>query len=240
MISCEKCGAEHDGRYASGRFCNSRCSRSFSTSKAREEINKKVAATLSSKTTFFGKVCPICSSLFRVTKRRLGKQTCSSRCGNKLSNSRPETREKLSVARTKAILEGKTNFKSIKCTYIFNDTPIRCDSKIEYACLNYFETVHKAVSMRRCSESIEFDDNGQKRRFIPDFIIETSEDFFIVECKSFASVKSLNEKWRKYNELSIIKREVLNKFAAETHRKPFWFTKDLHSAYYNNVKPIAR
>jgi hypothetical protein len=94
--------------------------------------------------------------------------------------------------------------------------------------------------MKRCTESIEFDDNGQKRRFIPDFIIETAEDCFIVESKSFASVKSLNEKWRKYNELSILKREVLNKFAAETHRKPFWFTKDLHAAYYNNVKPIAR
>jgi predicted Zn finger-like uncharacterized protein len=240
MRPCEKCGTEHDGRYASGRFCGSRCSRSFATSKAREEINKKVAETLASKTVFFEKTCPVCSSLFRVTKRKIGKQSCSVKCGRKLSNSRPEVREKLSIARTQAIIDGKTNFKSIRCTYIFNDSPIRCDSKIEYACLHYFETVHNAISMKRCNESIEFDDNGQKRRFIPDFIIETVEDCFIVECKSFASVKSLNEKWRKYNELSILKREVLNKFAAETHRKPFWFTKDLHAAYYNNVKPIAR
>lgn len=240
MRTCEKCGTEHSGKYASGRFCSSRCSRSFSTSKAREEINKKVSKTLTLRTAFFEKTCPICASTFKVTKRRVGKQTCSVKCGHKLSNSRPETREKLSIARTQAIIDGKTNFKSIKCTYFFGETQIRCDSKIEYACLNYFETIHKAISMERCSESIEFDDNGQKRRFIPDFVIETPDDYFIVECKSFISVKSLNEKWRKYNELSLIKREILNKYAAETHRKPFWFTKDLHTCYYDNVKPIAR
>lgn len=240
MRTCEKCNTEHDGKYGSGRFCNSKCSRSFSTSKAREEINNKVSKTLASKTVFFEKTCLICSSHFRVTKRKLGKKTCSHSCGAKLSNSRPDVKERLSIARTQAIIDGKTNFKSINCTYFFKETPIRCDSKIEYACLNYFETVHNAVSMRRCSESIEFDDSGQKRRFIPDFIIETQDDCFIVECKSFVSVKSLNEKWRKYNELSSKKREVLNEFATKTNRKPFWFTKDLHAAYYNNTKIIAR
>jgi hypothetical protein len=240
MRICEKCGAEHEGNYASGRFCSLQCSRSFATSKAREEINKKVAETFALKKIFFEKSCPICSSTFKVTKRKIGKQTCSIKCGMKLSNSRPEVREKLSVARTQAIIDGKTNFKSIKCIYTFDGTQIQCDSKIEYACLNFFETVYNAISMRRCNESIEFDDNGQKRRFIPDFIIETPEGCFIVECKSFVSAKRLNEKWRKYNEISQIKREILSKFAAETHRKPFWFTKDLHLAYYNNVKPIAR
>ena len=27
---CEKCGNEHDGSYATGRFCSAKCSRSFS------------------------------------------------------------------------------------------------------------------------------------------------------------------------------------------------------------------
>ncbi len=240
MTSCENCGIEHSGKYASGRFCSSRCSRSFSTSKTREEISKKVAKTLKSKTVFIEKICPVCLTTFKVTKRRIGKQSCSIKCRSKLSNSRPGVREKLSIARTQAIIDGKTNDKSIKCTYTFNDSQIRCDSKIEYACLHYFETVHNAISMKRCNESIEFDDNGQKRRFIPDFIIETEKDCFIVECKSFVSVKSLNEKWRKYNELSILKRDILTKFATETHRKPFWFTKDLHAAYYGNIKPAMQ
>lgn len=238
MISCEKCGIGHDGKYGSGRFCSSKCSRSFSTSKAREEINIKTAKTLASRTERIEKTCPICFSSFRVTKGKIGKKTCSRRCGSRLGNSRPDLREKRSIARTQAIIDGKTNFKSIKCTYLFKEAQIRCDSKIEYACLNYFETVHNAVSMRRCPESIEFDDNGQKRRFIPDFIIETQDDCFIVECKSFVSVKSLDEKWRKYNELSLKKRTILNDFAAVTGRKPFWFTKNLHAAYYNSLRLI--
>ena len=43
---CEKCGCPHNGSYGSGRFCCSKCARSYSTSKNREEINKKVSKTL--------------------------------------------------------------------------------------------------------------------------------------------------------------------------------------------------
>lgn len=43
---CEKCKNKHDGSYASGRFCSSKCARSFSTSKKRLEINRKVSNKL--------------------------------------------------------------------------------------------------------------------------------------------------------------------------------------------------
>lgn len=240
MKSCEKCGVEHNGSYASGRFCSAKCSRSFSSCTNREETNAKVSKTLSAKVIMLEKTCPICNKEFLVKKSRSYRKTCSKTCGHKLSNSNPETIEKLSIARTKAILAGKTNFNSIKCNYKFGDQLIRCDSKIEYACLNYFETVFEATDIKRCEESIIFYDNGRKRRFLPDFIINTKDDCFIVECKSFLSVKKLNDKWRKYNELSLIKKQVLNDYALETGRKPFWFTKDLHLQYYNNSKPIAR
>lgn len=240
MKICEKCLLEHDGKYASGRFCSPKCSRSFSTSIKRKEINKKVSKTITAKTHYIEKICLICETTFKVKKSRSYKKTCSKKCGYKLSNSYVEKREKLSIARTQAILDGKTNSKSIKCVYDFNGKSIRCDSKIEYACLNYFETVFQAVSMERCRESVEYDDDGQTRRFTPDFIIETPSDCFIVECKSFASPKNLNEKWRKYNELSLKKKQILIEFASSTNRKSFWFTKDLHSSYYNKVKIIAR
>ena len=44
---CEKCNIEHDGSYGSGRFCSSKCARSFSTENKREQINKKVSESLS-------------------------------------------------------------------------------------------------------------------------------------------------------------------------------------------------
>ena len=238
MKTCEKCSIEHAGIYGSGRFCSSKCSRSFSSLTNREETNAKVSRTLSSKVILIEKVCPECSKTFSVKPSRSYRKTCSKACGHKHAVSRPETIEKLSIARTKAIMEGKTNFNSIKCTYMFRDQEIRCDSKIEYACLNYFETVFNAIEMKRCEEFIIFDDNGRKRRFIPDFIINTKSECFIVECKSFISVKKLNDKWRKYNELSLIKKEVLSDYAGSTGRTPFWFTKNIHLQYYN--KPIAR
>lgn len=45
-MKCEQCGQEHDGSYGSGRFCSAHCARSFSTSAKRDEINRKVSATL--------------------------------------------------------------------------------------------------------------------------------------------------------------------------------------------------
>ena len=46
---CENCGVEHDGSYATGRFCSSVCARGFSTKNKRAEINKKTANTLKNK-----------------------------------------------------------------------------------------------------------------------------------------------------------------------------------------------
>jgi len=43
---CENCNCEHNGEYGSGRFCSSKCARSFSTNRNREEINKKVSESL--------------------------------------------------------------------------------------------------------------------------------------------------------------------------------------------------
>ena len=48
-MKCENCGQEHDGTYGSGRFCSSKCARSFSTKYNRKETNKKVSNTLKNK-----------------------------------------------------------------------------------------------------------------------------------------------------------------------------------------------
>lgn len=48
-MKCEYCGKEHDGSYGSGRFCSSKCARSFSTSKNRQEINHKRSLSMKRK-----------------------------------------------------------------------------------------------------------------------------------------------------------------------------------------------
>ncbi len=45
-MKCEYCNKEHDGLYASGRFCSAECARGFSSKEKREEINEKVSNKL--------------------------------------------------------------------------------------------------------------------------------------------------------------------------------------------------
>lgn len=49
MKNCENCDNTHDGTFASGRFCSSKCSRSFSTKHKRSEINEKISLALTGK-----------------------------------------------------------------------------------------------------------------------------------------------------------------------------------------------
>lgn len=45
-MKCEFCKVEMNGEYGSGRFCNSKCARAFSTKEKRSEINKIVSHKL--------------------------------------------------------------------------------------------------------------------------------------------------------------------------------------------------
>lgn len=45
-MKCENCNKDHNGSYGSGRFCTSKCARSFSTKHNREEINKKTSISM--------------------------------------------------------------------------------------------------------------------------------------------------------------------------------------------------
>lgn len=51
MYNCELCKIEVENRYGSGRFCGAKCARSFSTSKNRKLINKKISQSRSSNPT---------------------------------------------------------------------------------------------------------------------------------------------------------------------------------------------
>lgn len=57
---CENCSIEHEGSYASGRFCSQKCSRSFATRTCRKQISQKTSETLTSK----GRTCTTCKKKF--------------------------------------------------------------------------------------------------------------------------------------------------------------------------------
>lgn len=93
-MMCENCGKEHDGSFASGRFCSRKCSRAFSTKFNREEVNKKVSETFKNKPLIEVK-CKKCgeityskfkivNKLCNICKEELGyNKTICKRCGAK-------------------------------------------------------------------------------------------------------------------------------------------------------------
>lgn len=46
QMICEFCGREHEGKYASGRFCNEKCARSFPSKNNKINIYKKISTSL--------------------------------------------------------------------------------------------------------------------------------------------------------------------------------------------------
>lgn len=69
MANCELCGTQTDGAYGSGRFCSSKCARSFSSKEKRQEINQAVSIKLKGRKTGvnpWSHGCEKCSRKFRT------------------------------------------------------------------------------------------------------------------------------------------------------------------------------
>ena len=65
-MKCENCNKEHDGSYGSGRFCSSRCARSFSTKNDGQELKEAI--------------CPNCACKHLISKRASNKTTLCIKC----------------------------------------------------------------------------------------------------------------------------------------------------------------
>ena len=234
--NCKENDAIKYSKYSNGLFCSKVCARSYSTKEKRSEINKKVSRKLKgSGNDDVKKKCKSCDDEFIVAWFKRNQSFCSHKCRSKYINNQPETREKLSKARIKSMKNGIINGAGLKSTYLFKNKEIKCDSKIENSCLNYFEKLG-ATEIYRSDIVIEYyDHNDNKRRFLPDFEIKLNNEMYLVEAKGYASIKSLDEKWREYNKISEIKKSVLIDYCEKNNFKPFWFTKNLNRKYYDNL-----
>lgn len=235
MKKCENCEEKHDEKYGSGRFCSSKCARGFSTKNKRKLINEKVSLKLKQEHhERYYSICPNCENEFETEWKKRKNKFCSKRCSIDHKYKDPEYIKKLSLGRIKKIREGVVNSSGIRMIYTFNESKIKCDSKIEYSCLDFFEK-KGAEEMKRCDFSIEYKDEEKTRRFLPDFCIKIRDEIFIVEAKGYMSVNSVNEKWRDYNRLSVLKKEALKKYCEDNNFTSFWFTKDLNLKFYNEI-----
>jgi len=236
---CKNCNVNESlkySKYSTGEFCSRKCARSFSSKDKRKEINEKVSLSLKGRGNGNVKiVCKNCLKEYERTWSKRNSKFCSKSCTMIYMNNTPEGIEKLSLNRIKNIMNGNVNNFGIKMIFDFNGKKIKCDSKIEYSCLDYFVKLG-ASEIDRCDFFIKYLDGDKIRRYNPDFKIKIDSKIYIVEAKSYMNIKSVNEKWRKYNELSILKKKVLEDYCKENNFIFFWFTKNMNIKNYNSIK----
>jgi hypothetical protein len=126
--------------------------------------------------------------------------------------------------------------KSIRCEYIFNDKKIRCDSKLEYVCLTYFQSKYDVIYMDRAQMILSYQLDDKVLNYFPDFEIVLKDGTkYLVECKGVVG-KKLSDKWHDYNRKSVEKKKVLEKWCQENGYIPFWFDQQRHNKIYKNTK----
>lgn len=126
--------------------------------------------------------------------------------------------------------------KSIRCEYDFNGKKIKCDSKLEYVCLYWFDNNFDVVDMKRSDVIIPYSMDNKTLNYFPDFEVYLSDGTkYLIECKGVVG-KKLSDKWHNYNRKAIEKKKVLEKWCEENGYIPFWFSQLEHQKLYYSLK----
>lgn len=237
-MNCENCGSSHDGNYGSGRFCSSKCARGFSTKEKRSLINEKVKRKLKKK--YFQKICENCGNDFKMDSAHKDQKTCSVSCASKLRWKNKEYRDKITQSTIDYVISGKRKGtpKARRFKYNFLNKEIRCDSKVEYSCLNYFEEKFRVKDIKRCNFHIDYKIKGKTKKYIPGFIIKTEDAEYIVECKCFFGITDEiknSKSWNNYYSSIEPKKEALKKYCKDNNKIEFFYTRDLNRKFYDSV-----
>lgn len=130
-MNCETCEVEHFGSYGSGRFCNAKCARAFSTKSKRKEINEKVSTKLK------GKPSPLKGKKGRkLTEEQRQRQLLAIKRYN-------EQRIKVSEEKKKANNVAKViAYRARKRNAIIETTDLELIKKIYESCPEGYEVDH--------------------------------------------------------------------------------------------------
>jgi hypothetical protein len=181
-----------------GRFCNIKCARGFSTKFKRKEINEKVARklTLEDNPRITDKICKKCKKKFKGIEKR---KFCSRKCFLETEISL-EHRKKLSSS-----LKGKTGGYRVKSgtgkKYGGYYREIWLDSSWEIKFAQNLDA--KNIKWERPTVGIFYTDiYGNRKKYYP--------DFFIPEKNQFVEIKGYNSPQSKFKLESVIKEHKIN------------------------------
>jgi len=217
MKNCENCGNKNSGLYGSGRFCSSKCSRSFSTKSKRYEINKKVSKSLKNKGN--GDIlneCSYCKKEFKISWSKRKQIYCSRSCctkkrfsGIKLTE---EQKEKIRIGvkesyiKGKKVLGGKTKWYSYKSIKVQGTYELRT-CKI----LDFWKNDGKIKDWEYTNDRIQYIFKNKKSTYILDFKVFTNDgSFYYIETKGYVTERDL-AKWEAAKNNGFVMKIWLNK-----------------------------
>lgn len=230
QLQCAHCKCEFEvgGKWRKRKYCSQVCSYSDPAKRAVLSILAKTQTRKPKSPA--PRVCPTCEVKFTVQGK--AKQIY---CSNACSCRDPARFEERSLRAIEKVKNRKDRYHSIRCAFKFQDQVIRCDSKLEFACLDWFVRRHAVNGIQRCTEAIPYDDEGRMRRYLPDFIVQTTEATFIVECKGDIYLQSTNPKWYRYRESVPMKKAALEAFASDRGYATLWFTPHSPGSRYKKL-----
>lgn len=169
--------------------------------------------------------CTVCGTSFtRKTTSQV--KTCGRKCQNQLQS-------RLAIDRLK---KGLVRSRSVRCVFDFHGVPIRCDSLMEYSCLDWCVKTLSATLIKRSELVLTYDDQGTVRRYIPDFEIINDEGTTYVECKALDMGSNLSQKWHKYLHTASLKKSALEQHCKSTNTKMIWFVAHtMHGKFYKEI-----
>lgn len=188
---CDKVFIEKYSKYSSGDFCCKKCANTFSSTVKRKEINKKLkehAKTNNKKIIDLyyknPKYCICCQNIISFENKR--NKTCCKECATMLRiKNHPHENDG-------GYREGSSRGKHGYYKGIW------CDSTYELAYLIY--CLDHDIDIKRCNELFEYELNGKKHTYHPDFVVEG----IIIEIKNYyrqendIKLNSINKEKRIY------------------------------------------
>lgn len=249
-MKCENCNKDHEGTYGSGRFCSSKCARSFSTKDEKvktkrvrciicneevgvnKRVNSKVVRCSVCKERIKNSlqkprilkskvgVCLVCGNEF--IKRDSATKTCSKVCSHYLMSKKASER---------VLLRGTNNWKTKQEEFSYKFVHnIRTDSKLEQAAIVYLIDIFKADKIEKYRNILNFWDQDYHKTFNPDFWVVKGSQVYIVEVKMKCSENSTHT----YYTTIPYKKEALQKYCNEKGYIMIWLDFD----YDNEFKKI--
>ena len=231
---CETCKEQIAVYYGSGRFCGPKCAKSFASLKGKDEANDKRRQTLRQTLTKKGiaaktyhSKCKTCDKELQTYQRP--RKFCSTKC----SGSDPERRLNQSKAAKRKIENGNPFPKRIRCQFQYENEFIRCDSRLEWTCLDWIMKNYDVKSLTRSQLKLAYTLDDHNRTYNPDFEFETTNnEKYVVEAKSNQSPKS--KAWTTYTREANEKRLVLDEYCKVNNLKSLWYTQNTNLTFYRS------